>query len=404
MNSLRFKHFMPERVEYSVDGEETLLSVSEYYGVKPRAEAHADDAGEGRASSLVGYRRVHRGDLVMNYMLAWKGAYGVSNYDGIVSPAYAVFYVDERAIDRRFIHHRLRSQDMRDQFASRSKGIIASRLRLYPDTFLSMRLDLPDLATQKTIADFLDRETAHIDQLIEKKQRFISLTSRRIDALVDEAISNPTVPRIRFKNVVRRMERPVVLSEHDELVRLGLFNRGRGMFKKPAADEEGMGASNFYFVRDGDLILSGQFAWEGAVALATDDEEGCVVSHRYPVFRGKEWINTAYLLGLLRSGFGDFILNESSRGSAGRNRPLNTKRLGKEKIPIPSRELQEAVDRALSFERQLKKKTEQSITLLTEVRAALITAAVTGQIDVTTWDKKGSTDRRLDQIEEEMSA
>ena len=194
-----------------------------------------------------------------------------------------------------------------------------------------------------------------------------------------------------------------MLSEHDELVRLGLFNRGRGMFKKPAADEEGMGDSSFYSVHEGDLILSGQFAWEGAVALATENEEGCVVSHRYPVFRGKDGINTAYLLGLLRSGFGDFLLNESSRGSAGRNRPLNTWRLGKENIPIPSRELQETVDRALAFERQLKKKTEQSISLLTEARAALITAAVTGQIDVTTWGKRGETNRRLDRIEEEVS-
>jgi type I restriction enzyme, S subunit len=268
----------------------------------------------------------------------------------------------------------------------------------------SILISYPKLSAQISIADFLDHETARIDQLIEKKQRFLNLSARRMDALVDKAISDPTVPRTRFENVVRRMQRTVELSEHDELVRLGLFNRGRGIFKKPAADEEGMGDSSFYFVRAGDLILSGQFAWEGAVALATEDEEGCVVSHRYPVFRGREGINTAYLLGLFRSGYGDFLLNEASRGSAGRNRPLNTWRLGKEKIPVPSRELQEAVDRALAFERQLKKKTEQSISLLKEARSTLITAAVTGQIDVMTWGKQGQTDRRLDEIEEAMQA
>jgi len=165
-----------------------------------------------------------------------------------------------------------------------------------------------------------------------------------------------------------------------------------------------LGDSDFFFVKPGDLILSGQFAWEGAVALATEDEEGCVVSHRYPVYRGKQGINTAYLSGLLRSRFGDFLLNEASRGSAGRNRPLNTWRLGKEKMPIPSIELQDAVERALAFEWQLKKRIDKSVALLQEARTALITNAVTGQIDVSVLNKKGQNDRMLEAIETEMAS
>ena len=165
-----------------------------------------------------------------------------------------------------------------------------------------------------------------------------------------------------------------------------------------------MGDSEFCFVEAGDLILSGQFAWEGAVAIATAEEEGCVVSHRYPVYRGKAGVSTSYLLGLFRSSYGDFLLNEASRGSAGRNRPLNIRRLGKEKIPVAGLALQQAVEQAVDFERRLKGKTEQSIARLEEFRAALITAAVTGQIDVATWGKHSQTDRRLDQIEEAMRA
>lgn len=379
--------------------DEELLSVYRDYGVIPKSSR--DDNHNKESDDLSGYQLVTEGSLVTNKMKAWQGSIAISRYRGIVSPAY---YVYEPLSDEwdQFLHYLLRSEPYIALYGRISKGVRVNQWDLEHEALRNVPVMLPDLDTQKAIADFLDRETDRIDQLIEKKQRFLGLTAKRIDALVDEAISDPTVPRLRFENVVRRMQRPVVLSEHEELVRLGLFNRGRGMFKKPAADEEGMGDSSFYFVRAGDLILSGQFAWEGAVALATEDEEGCVVSHRYPVFRGKDGINTAYLLGLLRSGFGDFLLNESSRGSAGRNRPLNTWRLGKEKVPIPSRELQETVDRALAFERQLKKKTEHSINLLTEVRAALITAAVTGQIDVTTWGKQGQTDRRLDEIEEAM--
>ncbi len=144
----RFKFFMPERNEFSTNGEETLLSVSGYRGVKPRSEAFDVDAAEGLAASPEGYRKVKAGDFVMNYMIAWKGAYGVSDHDGIVSPAYAVYEIDPTYADRRFIHHRLRPEHMRSVFRARSKGFIESRLRLYPDAFLSMELELPDRVTQ----------------------------------------------------------------------------------------------------------------------------------------------------------------------------------------------------------------------------------------------------------------
>lgn len=301
-----------------------------------------------------------------------------------------------------FLFWALQSKQAREAFANAAGGV--TRFGLTLDGMKTVALPCPDLSSQEDIAKFLDLETSRIDQLIEKKQRFLKASSSRIEALVDQAISNADVPRVRFGNVVRRMQRPVLLSEHGELIRLGLYNRGRGIFKKAAADEEGMGDSDFFFVKEGDLILSGQFAWEGAVAMATASEEGCVVSHRYPVYQGRSGVRTSYLLGLLRSRFGDFLLNEASRGSAGRNRPLNTSRLGKEKIPIPDARLQDEVERAVIFERRLKEKTEQSISRLGEFRAALITAAVTGQIDVKTWGKHGQTDRRLDKIQKAISA
>ena len=175
MTKYRFKHFLRERGQYSSTGDESLLSVSEYYGVKPRSEAFDGDAIESRAATLEGYRIVKSGDFVMNYMLAWKGSYGLSEYDGITSPAYAVFDVDATKVDRRFLHHRTRSRDMQTEFRSRSKGIIESRLRLYPDALLAMQVELPDLPTQRRIANFLDHETVRIDALLAKKERLLDV-------------------------------------------------------------------------------------------------------------------------------------------------------------------------------------------------------------------------------------
>ena len=65
MKRIRFKQFLRERNQFSKAGNETLLSVSEYYGVKPRAEAFESEEHETRAATLEGYRIVKTDDLVM---------------------------------------------------------------------------------------------------------------------------------------------------------------------------------------------------------------------------------------------------------------------------------------------------------------------------------------------------
>ncbi|WP_299651381.1 restriction endonuclease subunit S [uncultured Jannaschia sp.] len=300
-----------------------------------------------------------------------------------------------------FLFYALLSKPAREAFSLAANGV--TRYGLTQSGMRQISIPFPEFEAQKVIADFLYQETARIDQLIERKQGFLFTISERLEALVAEALKCDTLNWVRFERLAERVLRPVLLSEHQELVRLGLFNRGRGIFKKPAADEEGMGDSDFFFVRNGDLILSGQFAWEGAVAMASEDEDDCVVSHRYPVYRGR-LVQTEYLLALFRSKHGDFVLNDASRGSAGRNRPLNTWRLGKEKLPIPPTTLQEQIGKTIKLERELRKKNAQSVSRLREYRAALITAAVTGQIDVTIYDRHGITDRALDKIEAEADA
>ena len=89
------KRLFRERVEHSEMGTETLLSVSKHYGVKPSADLTEDEqfATIKPALSLAGYKVVHKNDLVMNIMRARNGSYGISAYNGIVSPAYCIYYV-----------------------------------------------------------------------------------------------------------------------------------------------------------------------------------------------------------------------------------------------------------------------------------------------------------------------
>lgn len=239
---------------------------------------------------------------------------------------------------------------------------------------------------QAEVARFLDHETAKIDALIREQECLIELLQEKRHGLVLSSYHSDEWREIRLKNAVVKTERPVCQKDDEEYVALGVFNRGRGLFHKAPKENQDMGDSDFFWVESGDLILSGQFAWEGSVALAGEKESGTVVSHRYPIIRGKEGlVLTEYIYALLTTSHGDFLLNENSRGAAGRNRPLNIGALLKEKIKIPPMPLQAQIAELVHREITIRKEAEKQRELLSERRSALISAVVTGKIDVRNW-------------------
>ena len=270
-------------------------------------------------------------------------------------------------------------------FATTVKHLASSQI-------LKTRFPIPPETELENIARFLDHETARIDALIEEQQRLIELLKEKRRGIVLSALSDTSLPLVRIGHAVDVISRPVKQKEDESYTPIGLFNRDRGLFHKEPREMQDMGDSDFFWIKNGDLIISGQFAWEGAVAIAGESEEGLVVSHRYPVLLGKHGVaNTEYLYAILTTKHGDFLLNESSRGAAGRNRPLNLAALLKEKIRIPSKEIQEQVRNLVQNEAKVLTECRQQISLLQERRSALISAAVTGKIDVRNWQPPAST-------------
>jgi len=280
-----------------------------------------------------------------------------------------------------FIKRLFDSHYVKSKFESLANGVTRYGLGSY--AIKNLYIPLPPCEEQKDIINFLDRETAKIDELIQKQEGLIQLYGERINTLVLDGLKNPSAKYMRLMHASENVSRPVSQEEDASYRPLGLYNRGRGIFIKEERDTDDMGDSNFFWVKSGDLIFSGQFAWEGSVAMAQVEHEGCVVSHRYPVIKGKEGVAlTEYLLALFQTSHGDFLLNENSRGAAGRNRPLNISLLLKEKIPIIDMESQLKIKILINAKEQFLKKSAQEIALLKEHRASLISAAVTGKIDV----------------------
>lgn len=255
--------------------------------------------------------------------------------------------------------------------------------RVPPLFFKDARLAVPSAGEQGEIVAHLNDSISKIDSAISSQERIIELLKERIDSLVLRAISRPQVRSCRIEHIAELISRPIESNPAESYVKLGLYNRGRGLFKKDESNQDEMGESDFFYVRPGDLVISGQFAWEGAVAMAGQGEDGCVVSHRYPILRGLNGVaETEYLLAFLCTDYGDFLLNEHSRGAAGRNRPLNIKSLLKEKIPLPALEVQREIVEAIKQRQAILVEINKLNLLLKERRSAIITQAVTGQIDV----------------------
>ena len=330
---------------------------------------------------------LRHGDLLYNRTnsLDLIGKVGMFVGNGESPVSFASYLVRLRTVDKSLPDYfaYLLNTDGILSLARANAFVAIGQCNLNPTRYGQITVAIPPLTEQTRIAEFLDRETGKIDELVAEQRRLMELLNEQIISLVLSSFHAPATTELRLSEASTIISRPVIQKADENYTRIGLFNRGRGLFHKDASEMDDMGESDFFWVEEEDLIISGQFAWEGAVALADKEDTGCVVSHRYPVIRGKSGIAlTEYLLGLFCTKHGDFLLNENSRGAAGRNRPLNISSLMKEKIPVPSMGVQEAVARAVHARKVLFKEIAKAIALLQERRTALISAAVTGQIDV----------------------
>lgn len=183
----RFKSIFSECKSVTETGQEDLLSVSEYYGIARRIDKMDDGEYESRADSLIGYKICKKDDLVINIMLAWKRGLGFSDFDGIVSPAYAVYR--GKNIVPHYFHYLMRTDMYVAEYKRNSKGIIDSRLRMYTDRFNNIIAIVPPLSEQEAIACYLDEKCAKIDAAIENISKQIDVSKRLKRALINEVIT-----------------------------------------------------------------------------------------------------------------------------------------------------------------------------------------------------------------------
>lgn len=180
------RSLLREATDKSETGEEELLSLSQYTGISYKKEAK--NVGMFEAESTVGYKKVKAGQFVMNIMLAWNGSYAVSSLDGIISPAYCVFaFISD--CDKMYYHYLLRLGIYSGAFKTASRGIIDSRLRLYPNRFYPFPIICPPIEEQHAIVSYITERTSKINSLIEKLNKEIECIKEYKQRLISDVVT-----------------------------------------------------------------------------------------------------------------------------------------------------------------------------------------------------------------------
>jgi type I restriction enzyme S subunit len=405
----KFRHLFRESAEkIDEDVVGPMLSVSGYRGIEVK---EYDDENRRRSQEdLVGYRVVRVGQLVVNTMWLNYAGLGVSDYEGHVSPAYRSYQMSHD-LNKRFIHHLLRSGIYVQGYTRLLTGIRPNSLQMSRDDLMEFPVLVPPISDQDDIAVFLDQETAKIDELVLEQQRLIDLLKEKRQAVITRAVTKGLDPDVSTKPSGIEWLGDVPAHWDVKPIRM-IANVVRGASPRPAGDpkyfggdfmpwvtvaeitkddvvyltetesfltQEGSIHSNIF--RSDTLIYSNSGATLGVPKILQID--ACANDGVVAFLNLDGQVQTEFLYHYLAS-ITDNIREKARQGSGQPN--LNTDIVKDLRFGLPPMEEQEGiVSRISELVNEfgaLTASAQQAIDLLQERRAVLISGAVTGQIDV----------------------
>lgn len=403
--------------------DEELLSVYRDYGVIPKASR--EDNFNKPSDDLSPYQLVEPGDLVLNKMKTWQGSIAVSEYRGIVSPAYFTYrpekHVYGTVLCPKYVHYLVRSPVYITQYLRLSKGIRVNQWDLDPDTFKTLELVIPPHDEQEVISAFLDHETAKIDRLIARQERLIELLKEKRQAVISHAVTkglNPDAPmkdsgvewlgevpahwevsKIKFHVTTfeqgwsPQCENRLAEDGEFGVLKVGCVNSGTFNASEHKALPPELDPRTEYRLLKGDLLVSraNTRGLVGSAAVVDKDYRWLLLCDKlYRIRLDNRCLPEflSYFLGIR------VVRDQIELGSSGASQSMQN--IGQDTIknlPLPLPGNSEAKD-ILEFVRDklerfslLEERTRTAIELMKEHRTALISAAVTGKIDVRDWRK-----------------
>jgi type I restriction enzyme S subunit len=412
-SALRLKHLV-RLVRRPVQDSDEIVTCFRDGTVTLRSNRRTD--GFTNADKEIGYQGVRKGDLVIHAMDAFAGAIGVSDSDGKSTPVYSVCMAFSEKASARFLAYALREVARRGYITALGQGIRERSTDFRWTNASEVRLPVPSIEEQRLIAAFLDYETARIDELVREQQRLLTLLWEKQEATISRVVRRGLNDDAAIKDsgvewigsipahwAVLPLKRDACLvtsgsrgwasyySDNGALfIRIGNLTRtgltldlsdSQRVNVPPGAEGERTR------VQAGDVLFS-ITAYLGSVAIAPIGLGPAFVSQHVALVRlhgnllSSPWVGFVTL-----SSVGSSYLD--SQGYGGGKIQLSLEDIKGMLIPVPPLAEQHAITQFLDAELKrleaLRNTAKQTSTLLQERRSALITAAVTGQIDIRDW-------------------
>ncbi len=369
------------------------------------------------------YKLVKPGEIAYNKMRAWQGAFGVSDYRGIISPAYIVMKLRSGSNTSRYFHHLFRTVGFAKEAERWSYGITSDMWSLRPEHFKMIYIPLPPPAEQAAIVRFLDWAKGRLDRAIRAKRKIISLLNEQKQAIIHLAVTRGLDPDVPLKDSGVPWLGEIPAHWEISPLKQALVRMDYGTSESSTADgkyrvltmghiqdgkvlvPESGGIDNISVeltLRTNDLLFNRTNSPElvGKVGIYEGKNEPQVTFASYLVrLRVKPAHNPQWLSYLLNS-FQFWAYARSQALVSLHQANLNSNRYGRMTIPVPPRVDQDSIvaninDRTDSIKTTISR-FEREIELLREYRTRLVADVVTGKLDVRLAAAKIRDDEILD--------
>ncbi|MDV3851268.1 type I restriction endonuclease subunit S [Elizabethkingia anophelis] len=268
-------------------------------------------------------------------------------------------------------------------FFKQNLGLLASKTAVplvNKSDFEKLQIPLPPLPEQQKIAEIL----SNWDKAIQEVQLLIKKLEVRNKALAFSLLRGKLVNKNSRKISLsqfltftpREIEKPT-----ENYLALGIRSHGKGIFHKPDSDPKAIAMDKLYEVKENDFIVNITFAWEHAVAIISKEDEGGLVSHRFPTYViDQKTVSVEFFRHIILQPFFKQMLDNISPGGAGRNRVLSKKDLLKLEISVPSLEEQTFIAEVLNTAQQELKQYEEKLKALQQQKKGLMQQLLTGKL------------------------
>lgn len=379
-------------------GNRELLSVYLDRGVI----SYADSSGmqvHKPSQDLSNYQNVYIGDFVLNNQQAWRGSVGVSQYDGIISPAYLVYRISKEYYPK-YMNYLFRDVSMVQQYELSSRGVGTIQRNVFAPWLLNCWTIIPPIDEQKRIASFLDTRCTELEYLTSDIQSQIDTLEQYKHSVITEAITKGLNPEAETKDsgvfymgpmnaawrltkigyICTKLSRPFN-SEDTALI---CSNQGKVLVRPENVTGIMVSEDNaMQGIHKGDIAIHGMDTWHGAIALSMCDGKITRVVHVCDSTEDKRFI-VYYLQHLAFQGVYKLISN-GVRGNTSDFRSWD--KVCNIYIAIPKskgeqKEICDYLDSVCLYVDEIIATKKEQLTVLEAYKKSLIYEYVTGKKEV----------------------